>query len=401
MEELFTKFGEYIKNAEFNSFEFWIYPIGTILIIWLLTIIGLKLIPKGKSKLKTVFRIHKFWIINSLLVATVIIGLICYWWSSNYFAKTPIQLSLLISLFIALFIPIIIFITLRSFFTNEDIKEIAKQPKTFNGQEETITTARKSYRKIKVYYFMLLLGFLFLLFALNPGKNLISIVFDNSGSMRSNNSIDALSETFDNLNKNNEIVLTTLEGLGENMAGGKNTINEVLAVKDISQLQAGNVMRFTDPISAKSGLNQITYDIWGSPICESIWKSYLFIKNDLVNNQYKNRILIVITDGEDNITNSISSNKFFFDVEEFADCFQPENVFIIDFSADGMNPFLQKFEDAGCEIYDVTDTKQDYLDALDMTLNSFKNNWHLIYWMLIITVILTAIALLIEPKKIV
>ena len=72
------------------------------------------------------------------------------------------------------------------------------------------------------------------MFALNSGKNIISIVFDNSGSMESKNSIEALSETFDNLGKNNEILLTTLEGLGEGSSGGKNTINEIFAIKNYS-----------------------------------------------------------------------------------------------------------------------------------------------------------------------
>jgi len=403
MEELFKAFGEYIKVAEFNSFEFWIYPIGTLLLIWLLTTIGLKIIPKGKSKLKTVFRIHKFWIVNSLLIATIIIGLLCFWWATNYFAENenPIQLSLLISLFIALIIPIIIFSALRGFFTNEDIKEIAQQPKTPIQQEGTITSTKKSYRRIKYFYFVLLIGFLFLLFALNSGKNIISIVFDNSGSMESKNSIDALSETFDNLGKNNEILLTTLEGLGEGSSGGKNTINEIFAIKNYSQLQAGNVIHYTDPISAKGGLNQITNQVWGSPICESIWKSYLYAKTTLVNENYKNKVLIVITDGDDNVGNSIPSSKFFFDDEEFAGYYNPEKTFIIDYSDGATNPFLQKFQDADCETFIVTNTKQDYLDALDATLNSFKNNWYLVIWVIIITSILTLIALLIEPKKIV
>lgn len=401
MEELFKAFGKYIKVAEFNSFEFWIYPIGTILAIWLLTTIGLKIIPKGKNKFTTVFRIHKFWIANSLFVATAIIGLLCFWWSTNYFAENPIQLSLLISLFLSLFVPIIIFLALRSFFTNEDIKEIAQQPKTPIQQEETITATKKSYRKIKFLYIILLIGFLFLLFSLNTGKNLISIVFDNSGSMESNNSIEALSETFDNLGKNNEIILTTLEGLGENSTGGKNTINEILEIKNYSQLQGGNVVYFADPISAKSGLNQITNQVWGSPICESIWKSYLYVNSNLINNSYKNKVLIIVTDGDDNVGNSIQTNKFFFDDEEFANYYTPEKTFIIDYSDGATNPFFQKFQDAGCEIFIVTNTKQDYLDALDATLNSFKNNWYLIIWILIITSLLSIIALLIEPKKIV
>jgi len=89
MQGFFKALGEYIKIADFSSFEFWIYPIGTLLLIWLLTTIGLKIIPKGKSKLKTVFRIHSFWVCSALIVATIIISLICYWWATNYFSKNP------------------------------------------------------------------------------------------------------------------------------------------------------------------------------------------------------------------------------------------------------------------------------------------------------------------------
>ncbi len=401
MEELFKAFGKYIKEAEFNSFEFWIYPIGTLLLIWLLTTIGLKIIPKGKSKLKTVFRIHSFWVCSALIVATIIISLICYWWATNYFSKNPLQLSLLISLFLSLLIPIIALLNLRSFYTTDDLKEVVDQPKTPMQAETIITFAKKAFRKKKLCFILLLTGFLFLLFSLNIGKNLISIVFDNSGSMESKNSIEALSETFDNLGKNNEILLTTLEGLGEGSSGGKNTINEIFAVKNYSQLQAGNVIHYTDPISAKGGLNQITNQVWGSPICESIWKSYLYAKSTLVNENYKNKVIIVITDGDDNVGNSIPSSKFFFDDEEFAGYYSPDKTFIIDYSDGATNPFLQKFQDAGCDTFIVTNTKQDYLDALDATLNSFKNNWYLVIWVIIITSILTIIALFIEPKKIV
>jgi len=401
MEELFKAFGKYIKVAEFNSFEFWIYPIGTLLLIWLLTTIGLKIIPKGKTKLKTVFRIHSFWVCSALIVATIIISLICYWWATNYFSKNPLQLSLLISLFLSLLLPIIALLNLRSFYTTDDLKEVVDQPKTPMQAETIITFAKKAFRKKKLCFILLLTGFLFLLFSLNIGKNLISIVFDNSGSMESKNSIEALSETFDNLGKNNEILLTTLEGLGESSSGGKNTINEIFAVMNYSQLQAGNVIHYTDPISAKGGLNQITNQVWGSPICESIWKSYLYAKSTLVNENYKNKVLIVITDGDDNVGNSIPTSKFFFDDEEFAGYYNPEKTFIIDYSDGTTNPFLQKFQDAGCETFIVTNTKQDYLDALDATLNSYKNNWYLVIWVIIITSILTLIALLIEPKKIV
>ena len=135
----------------------------TILVIWLITIIGLKIFSKRK-KLKSIFIIHKAWICSSLIVATIIIGLICYWWSINFFSEKPLQLSLLISLFISLIISIISFLSLRRYFTIDNIKEIVQQPKTQNQLEETITYTKKTYRKKKLCYFILLVGFLMLFF---------------------------------------------------------------------------------------------------------------------------------------------------------------------------------------------------------------------------------------------
>lgn len=405
MDDLFRNFSIYVKNAEFGSFEFWITPIFTVLFIWLLTIVGTKLFSNRK-KIKTIFVIHNILICVSLIVASVLVGLICYFWSLNYFSATPIQLSLLFSLFIALLIPILSFLSLRNYFTTESLNEIAPQPKTKNQRDETITETRKIYGRNKLCYLILIPAFMFLLFALNRGQNLISIVYDNSFSMDNKNAIEALSETFDNLDKNNEIVLTTLDGLtsdslGKNVYGGKKTINEILAVTNYLRLQGGNVNSFNDPISAKNGLYQLTNKSAGSPLCESIWKSFLFTNETKSNTTYKNKILIIITDGGDNVVQSMLSGKFFFDVEAFAQSYSPDKVFIIDYSEGTTNPFLQKFRESGCESYNVSNNKQDYLDALDNALNSFKNNWYLIYWLVIVVAIMTMISLFIEPKKIV
>lgn len=407
MEELFKHFGSYIRTAEFDTLNFWLFPIGTVIIIWVLTMVSIKLINKKKKGVKTVFRIHKHWICCSIIIATVIIGLTCYWWATNYFNNHPLQLSMLISLFIALLFPIISFSKLRSFFTAEDIREITDQAKTPSQFDETLTFAKKEYRKKRLCYLILLAGFLFLLFSLNNGKNLISIVFDNSESMDGRNAIEALSETFDNLGNNNEIVLTTLEGLDADTTRYILDVDKIFATKKASDLKAGNVQFFTDPIAAKNGLN-ITNNCWGSPICESIWKSFLLTKESKTAESYSNKLLIVITDGIDNAYGSLSKSRFFFDQSEFAEFYNPENVFIIDYSDEtligqltGENLFMNKFQESGCEVYNVVNSKDDYINALNAALNSFVSNWFLIFWVIIISAIMTLIAMLIGPKKIV
>jgi len=145
MEALFNSLGYYFRVAEYRSFEFWLFPVVTILLIWLLVIVGLKVFTRRSKQFKTVYFIHKAWIISSLAVSAVIIGLICYWWSINYFSDHPLQISLLLSLIISLLVPVLKLMKLRNYFTFESIKEITPLPKTSSKFDETIVTAKKAY----------------------------------------------------------------------------------------------------------------------------------------------------------------------------------------------------------------------------------------------------------------
>lgn len=404
MNELLNSFGQYYRDAEFGTLPFWAFPLGTVFLIWLLTNISLKFTTK-KENLKTVFIIYRSWIIWSLIIAGVIISLICFMWTQNLFSKHPLQLSLLISLFIAMSIPVICIFKLRKYYTFDGIKEITGQPKTPTQLDKTITSIKKVFRKNKLYFLIPLLGFTLLLFSLNRGENLISIVFDNSGSMSNSNAVEALSETFDNLQGNNQITLTTLEGLtliDSFIVGGKNSLNEIMSVNKSSELKAGNVISFNNSEDAKNALTQISDQCKGSPVCEGIWKTYLHLKETKPNQEYKNKLLIIISDGQDNpINESLAFGKFFFDDQGFSEYFPTDKVFILDFSIGKTFPIIQRFQNAGCIIYNVENNKEDYLNALSNTLGEFKNNWFMIYWTIIIVAIFTIIGLLTQTKKII
>jgi hypothetical protein len=401
MNDFIKSLSTYIREAQINSILFWAIPFGTLLLTWLLTTIGLKLFTKRKI-LKTIFLVSRAWIISSLIVAGILVGLICFLWAKNYFAHNSLQLTLLLSLIIVMMIPVIRLIIIRNHYTQEGVKEIIDQPKTINQLDATITYLKKAFRRNKIYFLIPSIGFLFLLFYLNKGTNLISLVYDNSGSMIQSNAIDALSETFDNLEVNNEITLTTLEGFTtpEDPAG-KVSMKDLMLVNKSSALKGGNIVSFNNPVEAKQGLSQASNPCFGSPICESIWKTYLFIKETKTNQLYKNKLLIIITDGKDNIDESLKSGKFFFDDSGFIDLFPPENVFVIDYSIDTSSTFILRCQNTGCDIYPASNNKQAYLDALDNALQSFKNNWYLIYWTILIYFMFTIVGLLIQPKKIV
>jgi len=402
MTEFLKSFSTYCKEAEFSSIVFWAFPICTLIFIWLLTTMGVKIFSKRK-KLKTIFVINRAWIISSLIAACILIGLICFWWSRNFFAQHPYQLALLISLVIAMLIPVFSLFNLRSYYTPEGIKEITDQPKTAHQLNSVIVLTKKAFTANKFYFFIPLLGFLFLFLYFYKGTNLITLVYDNSASMEETTAIDALSETFSNLEPNNEIVLTTLEGyqLTDVPPVEKTTMNEIMAVSKYSNLREGNVVAFTNPTDARSGLSQISNDCNGSPICEALWKTFLFVQETKPNQTFDKKLLIVITDGADNIDATLASGKFLFDDEKFSEFYPSENTFVIDYSNGTSTSFLQRCTSAGCDIYPAENNKQAYLDALDNALQSFKNNWFLVYWTVIIFSLFTFIALLIQPKKIV
>jgi hypothetical protein len=404
MEEFIKSFENYWKAAPFGAFLFWAIPLCTVLATWLLTTIGLKIFRKRK-KLKTVFLVNKAWIISSMIIAAVLIAVTCFCWAKNIFSQEPYQMALLISLIIAFFIPIIAFVNLRRYYSSENMKEIIDQPKTIQEFETRIPILKRAFEKIKLYYFFPVIGFLFLLLYLNKGTNLISIVFDNSGSMETTNAINALSETFETLEENNEIVLTTLEGLSaSNDLGLKPNIKELMLVTQSQQLKAGIVRLFNTPAEAQSSLHEVFNSgqvVYGSPISESIWKTWLTVKESKNNQEYRNRLLIIITDGMDNIDASLASGNFFFDNNDFGEYFAPENTFIIDYSDGTANNFLQRCLAAGCDVYPAENRKEDYLNAMDNALQSFKNNWFLIYWLILIVCVFTVPGILISSKKIV
>lgn len=402
MNEFINSFNTYIKEASYKSLLFWAFPLGTIVLVWILVITGTKLFRKRK-KLKTAFIVNRAWIICSLAVACVITSLLSYWWSKNYFVHHPLQLPLLISLTISMIIPVVCLLNLRSYYSQESLKEITEQPKTSNQLDASTTLVKNAFRRNKLYYLLPFAGLAFLLFYLNKGINLISVIYDNSESMQTTNAISALSETFDNLLENNEITITSIDGYTQStLPAAKTSLSQIMPVTRSSDLKGGNVMSFGTPAEAQTGLSRIPAECLGSPIGEAIWKTFLYIRETKANMAYKNKLLIVFTDGADNILGeSVASGKFFFDDEGFAELFPPDKVFIIDYSNGKANYLKQRFENAGCDVYPSENSKQAYLDALDNALQSFKNDWFLIYWTILILVAFTLVGILIQPKKIV
>jgi len=394
MNEFFQNFSSYWKEAQYGTFLFWALPLGSLFIIWLLTVVSLKFITKRK-KLKTVFIINRVWIVSSLAVAAILIGIICYLWVINIFSDHPIQLSLLLSLFLAMLVPIICFARLRNYYTPEGIKEITDQPKTQRQLDAVITFTKKAFRKNKIFFIIPFIGFLMLLFILNKGVNLISIVIDNTPSQGLSfyEAKTALDQTVSELDDNNKIIITSMS----QARSGKTSLEEIMSTKiykptcDISTL-------IDTKLEAMNYISSLSLMAGDSPILETIWQNYLFTKQATLNNTFKNKVLMIITDGLENAA-TFSSGKFLCSSKEYNAFYSSENTYVIDYAEPQNNPFMECAQKCGFEIQDGR-TKEDFSFALDQILTTFKNNWFLIFWTIVIVVIMTIIGIIIQPKKI-
>jgi hypothetical protein len=400
IKDFFQNFWQYSKEA--NILWSVLTPIITLAAIWLLAFIGLKLFAKT-GRLRTVFMIHRALIVSSLLVAMVLVAIICYCWTKNIIAELHLELAFIISLFFAFIVPIVSLILLRGYWERTKVNEIIDQPVSSVQAQNNIPFINKAFNNTKIWYFLPFIGFLFLLFSLNSGKNIISIVYDNSISMDGSNAISALTQTFGKLDINNEIIFTNLNNRNADLSNCKRNIKDILAIKQSNKIKVGSCIPYNTPEEAKLSFQSTLSDAEGSPICEVTWKMWLFTKeNNKVNNDYKNKLLIIITDGDDLLVKEDlqQNNIFLFDDTEFADFYIPENTHIVDYSTDGNSIVIEKFRNYGATVYPAVTSVDDYLSALDDALLSFQKNIYLIVWTIVICVLGAIIGIVIMPKKI-
>lgn len=397
-------FEGYVTSTDFSSFQFYLWPLGTLGAIWLLALLAIKYLRPRDKRFKTIFAIYRGGIFSSLVVAMGLVSFLCWGWATHFFSHYPLEFSALLSLILALAVPAVLLLRLRSFYSIEQMKEVIEPPKTANQREATEVALKRAFWRLKPFYFIPFVGLLFLLLQFRTDTNLITIVYDNSSSMegRRQDAIKALTATFDNLQENNEVIITTLDGPGNNMQTPPQSLKALMSIDQSSKIRVGNIKSYPSPATAVSGLSQLTENMsYGSPIAASIWKTFLHIQENHSGGQaYEKRLLIVFTDGADDMDSSLLGGKFFFDDERFKSTFPPEHVYIINFDPDeGIYPLTKRFEDEDCTIYPAAN-EAAFQEALDDALRTFKSKWNLVAWVCSILVLFTVVGLAIGPKKI-
>jgi hypothetical protein len=231
---------------------------------------------------------------------------VSYLFNTRYYTDYEYNLSHLLGLILILGIGVSSIFQISRTYNRNKTKDLSRFPITRLELQNTNTFLRTSFKNLKLWLILPVLGFLVLLINSSEDKNLVSIVLDTSASMKEANfsgeipleiSRDALYNVVSSFGENTDVVFTTFnEGTRkENIIEITSTsINNLLGENTLFTGEQKNVLL--------DFIRNIDTDNTNSPICETIWKNYLFTEEQSLMDNYANITSIVITDGLDVLT---------------------------------------------------------------------------------------------------
>ena len=186
--------------------------------------------------------------------------------------------------------------------------------KTFHSKDVGVYIGPIAYEKAKQFHIrgfykrsvialFLLLPFL-ILFVKPRQSALVSLVIDNSMSMQEQLDflVAGLTEIAPSIQENIDYVITYIPEC-ENCDDYNSKVNwslEQITSKEIQDLNAKNVT-FSGIKEALSYLEGIQLTNLGSPLFDCIWSNYLMCKDESGSKKYHKKVLLVFSDGEDNL----------------------------------------------------------------------------------------------------
>ena len=403
MTELIDIFDHYLRQAAFDEPIFWAYPIGVVTSCWVLFLA----ISWGKFRPKKIgvtdeYQLYSNMVVAASIVTFVFIGFCCYAWSMGLYSQEPLELSHILSLILGMVILLGAWVKWQKLFSKKTLKNLIPQSLTRGIEHRRIQEAKRNFQATKWWILLPALGFLMLWIVQNRSYNLVSFVVDNSPTMsEAMNSgdvpleigRDALSETISELDEYTDVIISTFQS-GEY----KQSVNEIVQLSNTHQLLGVNVLYDGD--NKEDAIAYIENDLevadGQSPICETIWKNFLFAQEKAETKTYDNALLIVVTDGQEN---NVDVQEFLCEQSDFNDFYTPENVYLINLDDSGSNSFFQKAEDCGYTVEDGSDM-ESYIGSLESILSDFTGNWFFIIWLVILYTLFSFFAFLVNPQQI-
>jgi hypothetical protein len=397
MNDLTTTLEAIFTQAKYGELFFWGVPFIAVIITFLFTKVLIMTTAVNNST-NSEYRILFSFLKASAILAAIGIGIMCYLFNTRYYTDYEYNLSHLLGLILILGIGVSSIFQISRTYNRNKTKDLSRFPITRLELQNTNTFLRTSFKNLKLWLILPVLGFLVLLINSSEDKNLVSIVLDTSASMKEANSSgeipleisrDALYNVVSSFGENTDVVFTTFnEGTRkENIIGITSTsINNLLGENTLFTGEQKNVLL--------DFIRNIDTDNTNSPICETIWKNYLFTEEQSLMDNYANITSIVITDGLDVLTlnkeNTLSG--FFCENQNYSTLFGT-NVNLIQLEST-LNPDDERnasviFDKASSCGYNVADgTNQlNYNDALSNILSDYKKNNFFLYIMIGITML--------------
>ena len=385
--------------------ESWMVLVLATLSIFLLT--KLLLFTKRETQRqerdqkRMVFHVLETALLAYSIVMTVVIGLMSYYWSNGYYEQTNQEGVHLLTVLLLLIFPLGICWQMRSLFKGENRRDLFGQPLSSKQEQRRLNFSMELFRKRKLWVLLPALGFLLLAVMQKSSRNLVSIVLDTSYSMSLpgtsgeiplENGKYALASNINSLGDNTDFIITTFSD-GEEL----DNMYKVLSISNYESL-LGHNMFFTG--QEKAGLlnylSSLDVVAGSSPICETIWKNFLFTREQELIYEYDEIVSIVVTDGK-GVLPANQIDQFFCAASDYDEFFSPERVNIINLSEDFTNELIQQATDCGYLIEDGFDS-QNYLASLDKILADFKKSWSYPFWLGLIFLLCSVTCFSITPN---
>ncbi len=364
-----------------------------ILMIYTLTVVKIKSINIRLNQSKPFtfkFYIIQSFTISSIIVSSLIIMFACIMWANSNVNK--LQFLMLLNVLVSSGFTIIAFVLFRSYFVEKYPLQLIKQALTRYELNRFQKQAKFEFQKLKYYtgFFLVALLAAFLNFSNQP--NLICIVFDNNNenSEYVNLGKDVLRSKILDLNKQNQFVISWFSSTPTSDA-----IPQILQAVNYQYL-AGSSQFFDKKRNAANQFAEIPL-ISSAPLYETIWSNYLVAKEKSLGSTYKDRVLIIITSGKDELLSN-STECFLCCQEEFANFYN--KVALLNLGGRESNILARQISNCKRPIVkDVGLSRQSYTNALNEILSPYQEDRNFIYLLIIIILFSNIVILLIQPKK--
>lgn len=283
---------------------------------------------------------------------------------------------------------------------NTQRANIQELPLTPSEKGRFVLAGEKHLKLIKWAILIPLLGFLVGSPFWNKSyRNLIVIVLDNSTSMEDpiNRGKAAINAALNGFPTETEVILSTLTN-----GSHYDRFSALSRASEMDSL-SGKPIHFESKISAQDYLGQIEADNPDSPILEATWKTILYAREYLQDLQFDAKILIVVSDGGDNMRGKDGIDDYFCSYTEFNEIFSPENVFFIDVTGSDNHseiPFFQEAYNCGFQVRQGTDQglyQQGVLEAMEELKQREIYFTILVFIICLLAILITAF---INPKKV-